>query len=75
MICLDATTGELRWQIDLVRQYGTQVPDWYAGQCPLVDHDRVILAPAGKATALGGGPEDRPAGPVLWKSPTPAAGR
>jgi len=69
--CLDATTGKLQWQIDLVRQYGAKVPDWYAGQCPLVDRDRVILAPGGKndlflAVDLKSGQ------PVPgWKTPNP----
>lgn len=47
VVCLDAETGEFRWTIDLVAEYGTEVPQWYAGQCPLVDGDRVILAPCG----------------------------
>ena len=45
---LDSQSGEKRWAIDLVTEYGTRVPPWYAGQCPLVDEGRAILAPAGK---------------------------
>src|SRR4029434_4770255 len=37
--CLDSTTGELRWGLDLAREFGTTVPQWYAGQCPLIDGD------------------------------------
>jgi outer membrane protein assembly factor BamB len=48
--CLDANSGELRWQIDLVRQYGTKVPPWYAGQCPLIDDGNAILAVGGNLT-------------------------
>ncbi len=47
VVCLDATTGEFRWTIDLVAEYGTEVPQWYAGQCPLVEGGRVILAVGG----------------------------
>jgi outer membrane protein assembly factor BamB len=67
--CLDAETGDLRWAIDLVRAHGVAVPPWYAGQCPLVDGDRVILGV--------GGPEalvmavDLKAGHVVWKTPNP----
>ena len=32
--CLDATTGQLRWQINLVRQYGTKVPGLVRGPVP-----------------------------------------
>ncbi|MGB2819545.1 MAG: PQQ-binding-like beta-propeller repeat protein [Phycisphaerae bacterium] len=46
--CLDSNSGELRWAIDLVREYGTTVPQWYAAQCPLIDDGNAILAPAGE---------------------------
>jgi len=67
--CLDARTGELRWAVDLVRQYGTRIPDWYAGQCPLVDRGRVILAPAGDETLLTG--LELGSGAVAWATPNP----
>jgi len=71
VVCLDAVTGELRWGIDLVRQFGATVPPWYAGQCPLVDKGVVILAPGGpKALVVALKPED---GSVLWQTPNPRA--
>ncbi len=45
VLCLKADTGERVWAIDLVTDCGTIVPQWYAGQCPVIDGDRVILAP------------------------------
>jgi len=65
---LDALTGEFRWGIDLVREYGTKVPPWYAGQCPLIDGDRVILAPAGACLMMA---VECATGKVLWKTPNP----
>ncbi len=35
--CLDAKTGLLRWQLHLPKEFGTKIPPWYAGQCPLID--------------------------------------
>jgi outer membrane protein assembly factor BamB len=67
--CLDAVTGELRWGMDLVREYGTTVPAWYAGQCPLIDNDRVILAPGGKDALLMA--VELETGKVLWQTPNP----
>jgi outer membrane protein assembly factor BamB len=52
VFCLDAATGELGWAVSLVRDFGATVPEWYAGQCPLVDGDKVILAPGGKNALL-----------------------
>lgn len=68
VLCVDAETGDYRWGIDLVRQYGTTVPPWYAGQCPLIDGDRVILAPGGDALMIA---VDLATGEVVWKTPNP----
>jgi outer membrane protein assembly factor BamB len=69
VVCLDAVSGELRWGIDLVRQYGTTVPPWYAGQCPLIDSNWVILAPGGPKALLLAVQID--SGNVLWQTPNP----
>lgn len=69
VVCLDATTGELKWGLDLVRDFGTTVPPWYAGQCPLIDGDKVILAPGGPEALLLA--VDLATGKPLWKTPNP----
>ncbi len=53
VVCLDARSGAPIWKKDLVEEYGTKVPEWYAGQCPLIEGDRVILAPGGKCLLTG----------------------
>jgi outer membrane protein assembly factor BamB len=67
--CLDVNSGQLLWGMDLVRQYGTVVPQWYAGQCPLLDKGTVVLAPAGLTNLLMA-LEER-TGKILWESPNP----
>lgn len=69
VVCLDAVTGELRWGLDLVRDFGATVPPWYAGQCPLIEHGQVILAVGGKDALLIG--VDCESGKTLWKTPNP----
>jgi outer membrane protein assembly factor BamB len=69
VVCLDSVTGELKWGLDLVRQYGAAVPPWYAGQCPLIDHGAVVLAPGGQDALLLAVEGD--SGRVLWQSPNP----
>ena len=66
---LDAASGELKWSVSLVREFGATVPEWYAGQCPLVDGDRVILAPGGKEALLLA--LDLTTGKPLWQTPNP----
>ena len=68
VVCLNATTGQFVWGIDLVKEYNSEVPEWYAGQCPLVDGDRVILAPGGDALMIA---VDLATGKVIWKTPNP----
>lgn len=69
VLCLDAGSGELKWSVSLVREFGATVPEWYAGQCPLVDGDKVILAPGGKDALLLA--LDLATGRPLWQTPNP----
>lgn len=69
VFCLDAITGELKWTVSLVREFSATVPEWYAGQCPLVDGDHVILAPGGKDALLLA--LDLATGKPLWQTPNP----
>ena len=66
VMCCDATTGQVRWELDLVTQLGATVPEWYAGQCPLIDGGRVILAPGGTALLAA---VDLASGQVVWQTP------
>lgn len=66
VFCLDAATGALIWEKNLVEEYGTEIPPWYAGQCPLLDGDRVILAPGARPLMLA---LDTASGSEIWRSP------
>jgi len=65
---LDAQTGELLWKMDLVKQFATEVPPWYAGQCPLLDGDAVILAPGGDPLLMA---VELTSGRIRWRTPNP----
>lgn len=69
VLCLNSTTGELYWTLDLVKDFGTKVPLWYAGQCPLIDEDKAILAPGGDEALIM--VVDCETGNILWKTPNP----
>lgn len=68
VLCVDTDSGNFRWGIDLGREYNTKVPPWYAGQCPLIDNGKAILAPGGSALMIA---MDCATGKVLWKTPNP----
>ncbi len=66
--CLEAETGELVWRMDMVEEFGTVIPDWYTGQCPLLDGDAVVLAPGGEPLMMK---VELATGEVLWETPNP----
>lgn len=68
VLCADAVSGEYLWGIDLVKEYGSAVPLWYTGQCPLIENDVAVIAPGGKALMVGISCAD---GAVLWQTPNP----
>ena len=60
--------GDLIWGIDLEAEFGTEVPFWYTGQCPLIDRGVAVIAPGGHAIMIG---VDCATGNVLWETPNP----
>lgn len=66
--CLDAKTGQFKWMIDLVKEYGTTVPLWYAGQCARIIDGKAIIAPAGKVLMMA---VDCETGDIVWQTPNP----
>jgi outer membrane protein assembly factor BamB len=66
--CLDSQTGEFRWMLNLVQEYGTTIPQWYAAQCPLIDDGKAIIAPAGSVLMMA---VDCATGEVIWETPNP----
>jgi outer membrane protein assembly factor BamB len=65
---LDAKTGKLVWQKNLVQEYKATIPGWYAGQNPLIDGDRVLLATGGDALVIA---FDQATGKEIWRAPNP----
>jgi len=68
VMCLDRTTGDFRWGIDIEKEYQSEVPLWYTGQCPLIDGNTAVLATGGKALMIG---VDLQTGRKIWETPNP----
>lgn len=69
VLCVAAESGAYRWGISLVERYGSKVPLWYAGQCPLIDQGVAILAPAGTNVLVCG--IDVKSGATVFETPNP----
>lgn len=65
---LNAADGKQLWQKHFVREYNTRIPPWYNGQCPLLDGDRLIVAPGGDALMVA---LDKATGEEIWRTPNP----
>ena len=66
VMCVNAETGDFMWGIDLHKTYGSEIPLWYTGQCPLIDDSIAVIAPAGTALLIG---VDCQTGNVIWETP------
>lgn len=67
VMCCNKHTGDLQWTIDMKKRFGTEIPFWYTGQCPLIHNGALVLAPAGKDTLMLG--IDVRTGTTLWATP------
>jgi len=67
VMCCNPVTGDLKWSIDMLKDYNIKVPDWYTGQCPFVDGNTLVLAPAGEETLLMG--VNCETGEIIWQTP------
>ncbi len=68
VMCTDPNNGDLLWGIDLVKEYMTEVPFWYTGQCPLIDGDLAIIAPGGSSLMIA---VNLATGEIVWETPNP----
>ncbi|KAF0233764.1 MAG: hypothetical protein FD181_3767 [Prolixibacteraceae bacterium] len=68
VMCLDRKTGNLLWGLDVAKEYESEVPLWYTGQCPLIDNNLAIIATGGKALMVA---IDCATGQKVWETPNP----
>jgi len=65
---LDAATGKLVWQKNLIAEYKATIPGWYVGQNPLLDGTRIVVATGGAALIVA---FDQATGKEIWRTPNP----
>ena len=68
VMCTDRLNGDFYWGLDLEKQYGTEIPLWYTGQCPLLDDSIAVIAPGGTVLMTG---IDCASGQSVWETPNP----
>jgi len=66
LLCLKAADGERVWRVNLVKDFGGQVPTWGYSESVLIDSDRLVCTPGGDhGTMLA---LDKKTGKKLWQS-------
>ncbi|MDB4670801.1 PQQ-binding-like beta-propeller repeat protein [Pirellulaceae bacterium] len=50
--CLDIQTGETKWHVNLMKDFGGGRPGWGYSESPLVEGNRLIVTPGGKQGTL-----------------------
>jgi outer membrane protein assembly factor BamB len=68
VMCLDRETGNFRWGMNIVKEFKTEIPFWYTGQCPMIDNDIAVIATGGNALLIGVSCET---GKIVWQTPNP----
>ena len=75
VMCVDPVKGNMLWSHDLEKEFGIKgtekgriTPDFYSGQCPLIEDGIAVLAPGGRALMIG---IDCASGKILWQTPNP----
>jgi len=52
VLCIDAKSGAIKWQHEFIADYGGQKPNWGFSASPLIDGNKLILAPGAQDAAI-----------------------
>jgi outer membrane protein assembly factor BamB len=69
LACLERTTGKVRWQKNLRKDYGGQPGTWAYSESPLIDGEAVVCTPGGGEATLVA--FNKKTGELIWKCAIP----
>ena len=65
VFCLDAKTGEKKWEIDFQKDFNGKLPRWGFTASAVIDGDKLILCPIAKNNMII--TVDKNTGKILWR--------
>ena len=68
IVCLNAKTGDILWQFNIIKKFNSKTPRWALAESLLVDGDHLISCPGGPQTCMVA--LDKTNGSVIWKAPS-----
>ncbi len=71
LTCLDAASGQARWQKNILQQFGGRRPGWGICESVLIDGDRLICTPGGRDATMVA--LNKNTGNVVWRSSVPGS--
>ena len=63
LLCRDANSGQIQWEIDFPKQFGTPLPDFGFASSPLVDENHVYVQAGASFNKI-----DQETGTVIWRA-------
>jgi outer membrane protein assembly factor BamB len=69
LVCLETATGRERWRKSLPRDFGAPTPGWMFAESPLVDGDRVVVAPGSRRAGMVA--FNKATGAEIWRTALP----
>lgn len=72
LTCLDATTGQKVWSLNIVQQYGGVNPYWGYSESPLIVGDRILVNAGGRRASIVA--VNKTDGKPLWQQHNDEAG-
>lgn len=70
IMCLRRQDGEFLWGLNVEKEYESEIPLWYTGQCSLIDDGKAIIALGGTSLMVA---LDMESGEVIWETPNQGA--
>jgi outer membrane protein assembly factor BamB len=66
LVCLETEAGKRVWGFNCIEKFSSPMPRWAFCESPLIDRDRLVIAPGGKGAAIVA--LNKATGAVIWKS-------
>ena len=69
LVCLDLRKGSRVWQLNIVQEFGGNVPNWGICESVLIDGDNLICTPGGNGATMVA--LNKKTGKTVWKAASP----
>jgi outer membrane protein assembly factor BamB len=66
VLCFDAKNGKILWNVDMVKVFGAELPQWGHNESILINGDQLICTPGGKKASVAA--LNKTNGKTIWKS-------